>query len=54
VVEKHTKGKDDQGEVQEDLVDVLLKYEDGSNQDFSLTKDNIKAIIMVSIFFYNF
>ncbi|KAK2440971.1 cytochrome P450 71D11 [Trifolium repens] len=46
VVEKHTKGKDDQGEVQEDLVDVLLKYEDGSNQDFSLTKDNIKAIIM--------
>jgi hypothetical protein len=54
VVEKHTKGKDDQGEVQEDLVDVLLKYEDGSNQDFSLTKDNIKAIIMVSIFLYNF
>ncbi|RHN40680.1 putative cytochrome P450 [Medicago truncatula] len=36
--------KDDEGE--EDLVDVLLKYEDGSNKDFSLTKDNIKAIIM--------
>jgi hypothetical protein len=45
---KYIKGKDDQG-VEEDLVDVLLKYEDGSNQDFSLTKDNIKAIIMVSI-----
>jgi hypothetical protein len=47
-VAKYAKGKDDQGEV-EDLVDVLLNYEDGSNQDFSLTKDNIKAIIMVSI-----
>ncbi|WJX37486.1 hypothetical protein P8452_25246 [Trifolium repens] len=44
-VAKYTKGKDDQG-VEEDLVDVLLKYEDASNQDFSLTKDNIKAIIM--------
>ncbi|WJX37484.1 hypothetical protein P8452_25244 [Trifolium repens] len=44
-VEKYAKGKDDQGEV-EDLVDVLLNYEDGSDQDFSLTKDNIKAIIM--------
>jgi uncharacterized protein (UPF0305 family) len=47
-VAKYTKGKDDQG-LEEDLVDVLLKYEDASNQDFSLTKDNIKAIIMVSI-----
>jgi hypothetical protein len=46
-VAKYTKGKDDQG-VEEDLVDVLLKYEDASNQDFSLTKDNIKAIILVS------
>ncbi|KEH26493.1 cytochrome P450 family 71 protein [Medicago truncatula] len=43
---KHTKPKEDEGEVEEDLVDVLLKYEDGSNLDFSLTKDNIKAIIM--------
>ncbi|XP_012572982.1 cytochrome P450 71D9-like isoform X2 [Cicer arietinum] len=43
---KYTKAKDDQGEVEEDLVDVLLKYEDGSNQEFSLTKSNIKAIIM--------
>jgi len=45
---KYTKVKGDQGEVAEDLVDVLLKYEDGSDQDFSLTKDNIKAIILVS------
>jgi len=45
---KNTKVKSDQGEVAEDLVDVLLKYEDGSDQDFSLTKDNVKAIILVS------
>ncbi|PNX97505.1 cytochrome p450 71d11-like protein [Trifolium pratense] len=43
--EKYTKAKRDQGEV-EDLVDVLLNYEDGSDQDFSLTKNNIKAIIL--------
>jgi len=46
---KHTNAKDDQSEDVEDLVDILLKYEDGSNKDFSLTKDNIKAIILVSI-----
>ncbi|CAL5202315.1 unnamed protein product [Lathyrus oleraceus] len=44
--EKYTKAKDEQGEVEEDLVDVLLKYEDYSNKDFSLTKNNIKAIIL--------
>ncbi|XP_058788013.1 cytochrome P450 71D9-like [Vicia villosa] len=42
----YTEAKDDQGDLEEDLVDVLLKYENGSNKDFSLTKDNIKAIIM--------
>jgi hypothetical protein len=46
--EKYTKAKHDQGEL-EDLVDVLLNYEDGSDQDFSLTKNNIKAIILVSV-----
>ena len=46
--EKYKKAKDDQGKVEEDLVEVLLNYEDGRNQDFSLTKNNIKAIIMVS------
>ncbi|CAL5202316.1 unnamed protein product [Lathyrus oleraceus] len=45
--ETYSKARDDQGDPEEeDLVDVLLKYEDGSNKDFSLTKDNIKAIIM--------
>ncbi|KAL5077382.1 hypothetical protein RYX36_016366 [Vicia faba] len=45
--ESYAKAKDDQGDAEEeDLVDVLLKYEDGSNKDFSLTKDNIKAIIL--------
>jgi hypothetical protein len=47
--EKYTKVKADQDGVEEDLLDVLLKYEDGSNLDFSLTKNNIKAIILVSI-----
>ncbi|XP_045819495.1 cytochrome P450 71D9-like [Trifolium pratense] len=43
---KDTKAKADQGGVEEDLLDVLLKYEDGSNHDFSLTKNNIKAILL--------
>ncbi|KEH15784.1 cytochrome P450 family 71 protein [Medicago truncatula] len=42
---RYGKLKEDEGE-EEDLLDVLLKYEDGSNKEFSLTKDNIKAIIM--------
>ncbi|KHM99029.1 Cytochrome P450 71D11 [Glycine soja] len=41
------KGKEGQGEVAEDMVDVLLKFQDmgGENQDASLTDDNIKAVI---------
>ncbi|OIW05382.1 hypothetical protein TanjilG_28848 [Lupinus angustifolius] len=41
------KAEEGQGGVQEDLVDVLLKFEDGNgnNQDICLTKGNIKAII---------
>ncbi|KAK7305226.1 hypothetical protein VNO77_43128 [Canavalia gladiata] len=42
--EAKSKVKDDPSEA-EDLVDVLIQYEDGSNQDFFLTKNNIKAII---------
>jgi hypothetical protein len=44
--------KDDLVEGKEDLIDVLLKYEDGHNndQEFSLTKRNIKAVLFVSIF----
>ncbi|KAJ1441269.1 Cytochrome P450 [Sesbania bispinosa] len=37
-------------EAEEDLIDVLLKFEDSSSdQDFHLTSNNIKAIILVSI-----
>jgi hypothetical protein len=44
--------KDGLVEGKEDLIDVLLKYEDGHNndQEFSLTKRNIKAVLFVSIF----
>ncbi|XLR49249.1 hypothetical protein S83_033909 [Arachis hypogaea] len=44
---KSSKSKEGQGEV-EGLLDVLLRFEDGngSNQDFSLTSNNIKAIIL--------
>jgi len=49
--EAKLKAKDDQSEV-EDLVDVLIQYEDGRKEDFSLTRNNIKAIILVWIFFY--
>ncbi|KAK7302313.1 hypothetical protein RJT34_13199 [Clitoria ternatea] len=44
--EAKSKDKDDQSHDAEDLVDVLIQYEDGSNQDFSLNRNNIKAIIL--------
>ncbi|KAK8468531.1 hypothetical protein PHAVU_006G054500 [Phaseolus vulgaris] len=43
--EAKSKAKDHEREP-EDLVDVLIQYEDGSKQDFSLTRTNIKAIIL--------
>jgi len=49
--EAKSKAKDDQSEA-EDLVDVLIQYEDGRKKDFSLTRNNIKAIILVWIFFH--
>ena len=45
--EAKSKASYDQAETDQDLVDVLIKYEDGNNQEFFLTKDNIKAIILV-------
>ncbi|KAH1054234.1 hypothetical protein AAZX31_08G315800 [Glycine max] len=44
--EANSKAKDDQSEAEEDLVDVLIQYEDGSKKDFSLTRNKIKAIIL--------
>ncbi|XP_013459992.2 cytochrome P450 71D11 [Medicago truncatula] len=44
--EAKSKANYDQGESDEDIVDVLIKYEDGNNKEFFLTKDNIKAIIL--------
>ncbi|KAL5178063.1 Cytochrome P450 71D11 [Glycine soja] len=43
--EAKSKAKGNQSEA-EDLVDVLIQYEDGSKPDFSLTRNNIKAIIL--------
>ncbi|RDY08283.1 Cytochrome P450 71D11, partial [Mucuna pruriens] len=46
--EAKSKEKDGHGEEEEDLVDVLLKFQDGnySNQGICLTTNNIKAIIL--------
>ena len=43
--------REGQDEEKEDLVDILLKLQDGddSNKDFFLTNDNIKATILVRI-----
>ncbi|CAJ2640006.1 unnamed protein product [Trifolium pratense] len=41
------RAKEGVAETEEDLIDCLLKFEDnGSNMDFHLTTDNIKAIIV--------
>ena len=49
--EAMSKAKEGYGGSDEDLVDVLLKFEDGNatSQDICLTKNNIKAIILVWI-----
>ncbi|WVZ12915.1 hypothetical protein V8G54_017445 [Vigna mungo] len=46
--EAKSKAREGHGEAQEDLVDVLLKFQDDndSNQDIYLTNNNIKAIIL--------
>ncbi|KAK2453651.1 cytochrome P450 71D11 [Trifolium repens] len=43
---KESKSKEGEGEVGEDLVDVLLKFQSGNDQDICLTDNNIKAIIL--------
>ncbi|KAK7358708.1 hypothetical protein VNO77_00646 [Canavalia gladiata] len=44
-IEAKSKAKEGQGEVEEDLVDVLLKFKDGS-LDICLTNNNIKGLIL--------
>ncbi|XP_004506687.1 cytochrome P450 71D11-like [Cicer arietinum] len=45
--ERSRRAKEGVAEAEEDLIDVLLKFEDSSNDlDFYLTSDNIKAIIL--------
>jgi hypothetical protein len=42
------RAKEGVAEVEEDLIDCLLEFEDSdSDMDFHLTPDNIKAIILV-------
>jgi hypothetical protein len=46
--EMSKRAKEGLAEVEEDLIDCLLKFEDsGSDMGFNLTTDNIKAIILV-------
>ena len=49
--EAKSKAKEGNGKAEEDLLAVLLKYEEGnaSNQGFSLTINNIKAVTSVRI-----
>lgn len=49
--ENRAKHKND-GKTEEDLVDVLLKFHDRRDSEFSLAIDNIKAVILVSICIY--
>ncbi|KAK9940707.1 hypothetical protein M0R45_017352 [Rubus argutus] len=54
IIKGHKEGKpatkcQGEGEVEEDLVDVLLKYHNhSSGSEFSLTTNNIKAVIQIS------
>lgn len=44
---EHKKSYNTQRDDADDLVDVLLKYQEGENQEFHLTDNNLKAVIMV-------
>ncbi|KAL3503600.1 hypothetical protein ACH5RR_038049 [Cinchona calisaya] len=56
IINEHRIGSNtsiDEPEAHKDLVDVLLKYQNDGSLDFSLTDDNIKAVIMVSDLYIN-
>ncbi|CAL8152227.1 unnamed protein product [Prunus armeniaca] len=49
IIKEHQRDMVTKGEAEEDLVDVLLKFHDHGNElEFSLTSENIKAVIFVS------
>jgi cytochrome P450 len=50
---KKTAAKAEEAATEEDLVDVLLKFHEHGDSEFSLTNNNIKAVILVIIFGYN-
>ena len=50
IIDEHKNGKSGHCEAGEDLVDVLLKFQQEKDSEYSLTDDNIKAIIQVSLY----
>jgi hypothetical protein len=54
VIEEHkTQNSDDDQPNKLDFVEILLRLQKNSMLDVELTKDNLKAIIMVSLSLYN-
>lgn len=53
VIDQHRVAKSDHQSKHEDMLDVLLKFQ-GDELDFSLTTDNIKAVLVVSFLHFLF
>ncbi|KAF6153768.1 hypothetical protein GIB67_001001 [Kingdonia uniflora] len=51
---KENKTMANKGESKEDLVDILLRFQDGCNLEFPITTDNIKAVILEPGFFWDY